>query len=263
MRAVAFPARRAHDVGHVVDVELDEALVVEPQHPTSVGVAVEPAPEGGAQPVMRDLGAFVPEAPFAVETDAALSQLLDLGVGRASRQLSRCRCSIVSLSCSFAFLISARSRLLVGAEREMPLELGESHFQSGVFAAKGFEAVESGPASSSLPVTSAYEPSLLRRAALDQLGFGRAYVGGRRRREIVEIATSRAKRGEPRHVGRAAGPAPRRAGARASSGYFRAPEPTTTSTAVERARAAPPAAERRSCAVERRARRRVTSKRPA
>ena len=79
-RALPVPARRADDIGRVVDVEIDEALVVEPQHPASVGVAIEPAPEGSAQAVVGDLGALVPEAPFAVETDAALPQLLDLGV---------------------------------------------------------------------------------------------------------------------------------------------------------------------------------------
>src|SRR5206468_2119838 len=78
--ARALPAQRPRHVGCVVDVEVDEALRVEPEDVAAVGLAIEPAEERGAQAGVEDLAALVKEAPLRIEPDPGAAEARDLVV---------------------------------------------------------------------------------------------------------------------------------------------------------------------------------------
>ena len=81
-RLAAGVAQRPDDVRGVLDVEVDEAALVEPQDEAPIGLLVEPAPQGGAQAGVADLLALVDEAPGGVEGDAGAAEALELGGGQ-------------------------------------------------------------------------------------------------------------------------------------------------------------------------------------
>ncbi len=80
-RAAAVEAQRPHDQRRVVDVDIGEAPLVEPQDVAAVVEAVEPAEEGAAQSFVTDRLTLVDELPFAIDPDPRAPQPLDeLGV---------------------------------------------------------------------------------------------------------------------------------------------------------------------------------------